>query len=59
MEKTRELVPVLLNDRVVTWVFEDGEEEITIRLPVNKKISPEGQDMYITEARDESTSLPF
>ncbi|KKN02470.1 hypothetical protein LCGC14_1117470 [marine sediment metagenome] len=47
---TRQFVPVVLNSKVVTWIFENGEEEITIRLPVNKKISPEG--LYITEARD-------
>ncbi|KKN66089.1 hypothetical protein LCGC14_0475670 [marine sediment metagenome] len=52
MEKTRQFVPVLLNDKVVVWIFEDGEEEITIRIPVNKKIFTEGRYAYITEAHD-------
>lgn len=52
MVKTRQFVPVLLNDRLVTWIFEDGEPEITIRLTVHRRHLLGVTGTYTIEARD-------
>lgn len=42
MIKTKQFVPILLNDKVVTWIYENGEPEITIQLAMKHYVEPVG-----------------